>query len=285
MPVLEAENISYLYRGSGRGVAGVSLSSDRGEILGLVGPNGSGKSTLLLHVLGLLEAQAGEVRVFGRPAHQLAPEQRAQIAALLQQVDEQIIGPTVWDDVAFTPRNLGLADAEVARLVEASLRRLEVWHLRHKVAHALSAGEKRKVALAGAAVFSDGAAFGPRLLVLDEPFAALDPRSRAALLALLDQLRRDHGTAVLLSTHFVHRVPEFADSVYVLAPGGRIAAHGAPVEVFARPEVLEALDIEPPVLSQLFRSLEQRGISLPPPLSVEHAADLLASHCRPGRHR
>ena len=256
-----------------------------GERTVLLGPNGSGKSTLLMHILGLLEAQAGEVRVFGRPAHQLAPEQRAQVSALLQQVDEQIIGPTVWDDVAFTPRNLGLAEPDVARLVEAALRRLEVWHLRQKVPHALSAGEKRRVALAGAVVFSDGAAFGPRLFVLDEPFAALDPRSRTALLALIDQLRRDHDTAVLLSTHFVHTVPAFADSVYVLAPGGGIAAHGAPEAVFARPEVLEALDIEPPVLSQLFRSLAERGIALPPPLSVEHAADLLASHCRPGGRR
>ena len=211
-PIVVAQGVKHTYAdGTSVSYGETPLLVRPRERTVLLGPNGSGKSTLLLHVLGLLEAQAGDVRVFGRPAHQLAPEQRAQIAALLQQVDEQIIGPTVWDDVAFTPRNLGLADAEVARLVEASLRRLEVWHLRHKVAHALSAGEKRKVALAGAAVFSDGAAFGPRLLVLDEPFAALDPRSRAALLALLDQLRRDHGTAVLLSTHFVHRVPEFAD--------------------------------------------------------------------------
>ncbi|MGH2353264.1 MAG: energy-coupling factor ABC transporter ATP-binding protein [Chloroflexota bacterium] len=256
-----------------------------GERTVLLGPNGSGKSTLLLHILGLLTAQAGAVRVFGQPADALRPEQRAQIAALLQQVDEQIIGPTVWDDVAFTPRNLGLAQADVDRLVEAALRRLDVWHLRHKVPHALSAGERRKVALAGAIVFSAGEAFGPRLLVLDEPFASLDPRSRAALLHLVEELRRDHGTAVLLSTHFVHTVPEFADSVYVLAPGGEIAAHGTPEAVFARPEVLEALDIEPPVLSQLFRSLERRGIALPLPRSVEHAADLLASHCRPGGRR
>jgi cobalt/nickel transport system ATP-binding protein len=101
----------------------------------------------------------------------------------------------------------------------------------------------------------------------------------------VEELRRDHGTAVLVSTHFVHVVPEFADSVYVLAPGGRISAAGTPAQVFARPEVLEALDIEPPVLSQLFRSLEHHGIALPPPLSVEHAAELLASHCRAGGRR
>src|SRR5262249_4837525 len=107
---------------------------------GILGANGAGQRTPLLPVLGLLKAQLGEVRVFGEPADALRPEQRAQIAALLQQVDEQIIGPTVWDDVAFTPRNLGLDRAEVARLTEAALRRMDVWHLRQKVPHALSAG-------------------------------------------------------------------------------------------------------------------------------------------------
>jgi hypothetical protein len=114
---------------------------------------------------------------------------------------------------------------------------------------------------------------------------ALELAGMRGLLALLDDLRRTYRTAVLVSTHFVHTVPEFADTVYVLAPDGRIAARGTPQQVFARPEVLEALDIEPPALSQLFQSLAQRGIALPAPLSVEHAADLLASHCRPGGRR
>lgn len=285
-PVVTVQGVHYTYPdGTAVDYGAGTLEVRPKERAVLLGPNGSGKSTLLWHVLGLIEPQVGEVRVFGQPAHKLAPAHRAQVSALLQQADDQIIGPTVWDDVAFTPRNLGLAKADVEHLVGAVLRRLEVWHLRHKVPQSLSAGEKRKVALAGAIVFSAGTAFGPRLLVLDEPFATLDPRSRTSLLALIDELRQDHGTAVLLSTHFVHTVPEFADSVYVLSPGGRIAAHGTPEQVFARPEVLEALDIEPPVLSQLFRSLERRGISLPLPRSIEHAADLLAGYCRSGIQR
>jgi cobalt/nickel transport system ATP-binding protein len=119
--------------------------------------------------------------------------------------------------------------------------------------------------------------------VLDEPFASLDPRSRATLLALIEELRRDHQAAVLMTTHWVEAVPELADRIYVLAPGGRITASGTPEEVFSRPDALEALDVEPPVLSQLFRSLERRGITLPPAFSVERAADALASVCRAGR--
>jgi len=284
--VVRIDALAYTYPdGTSVDYGDTQLEVRAGERVVVLGPNGAGKSTLLLHVLGLLEPQRGEARVLGRPAHRLPPAERAQVAALLQQVDEQIIGPTVWDDVAFAPRNLGLRQEDVSRLAERALRRLGIWHLAQKVPHALSAGERRKVALAGAIVFSDGERFGPRLMVLDEPFAALDPRSRGDLVALIDELRAAHGTAVLLSTHFVHAVPEFADTVYVLAPGGRIAAHGSPAEVFSQPEVLEAMDIEPPVLSQLFRSLEQRGISLPLPLTVEHAADLLASHCRSGGRR
>ncbi len=264
-----------------------------GERVVLLGPNGSGKSTLLLHVLGLLTPRRGDVRVFGLPAAQLPPAARARIAVLLQQVDEQIIGPTVWDDVAFTPRNMGLSRPDVDRLVEAALRRLDIWPLREKVPHALSVGERRKVALAGAIVLSTPPAaakgapgqtgFGPGLVVLDEPFASLDPRSRATLLALIEELRRDHQAAVLMTTHWVEAVPELADRIYLLAPGGRITASGTPEEVFSRPDSLEALDVEPPVLSQLFRSLERRGITLPPAFSVERAADALASYCRAGR--
>jgi cobalt/nickel transport system ATP-binding protein len=282
-PLVSVRGLRYAYPdGTAVDYGDVPLEIGPGERAVLLGPNGAGKSTLLLHVLGLLKAQAGEVRVFGRAADTLPPAERAQMAALLQNVDEQIIGPTVWDDVAFTPRNLGLAPADVDRLVEGALRRLDIWALRERVPHALSVGERRKVALAGAIVFSAGRDFGPRILVMDEPFASLDPRSRAGLIELIDELRRDHGTAVLLSTHWVHAVPEFADRVFVLAPGGRIVAGGTPEEVFARPELLEALDIEPPVLSQLFRSLERRGVHIPPALTVERAADVLASHCRSG---
>jgi cobalt/nickel transport system ATP-binding protein len=293
-PVVSVRGLRHVYEdGTAVDYGDVPLEVRPRQRVVLLGPNGSGKSTLLLHVLGLLKARQGEVSVFGRPAGALRPEERAQIATLLQQVDDQIIGPTVWDDIAFTPRNLGLPAGEVSRLVEHALRRLDIWHLRAKVPHALSAGERRKVALAGAIVFSgggapaegipDGRAFGPRLLVLDEPFDALDPRSRVTLMALIEELRRDHGTAVLMTTHWVQAVPEVADLVYVLAADGRITARGGPEEVFARPEVLEALDVEPPVLSQLFRSLERRGIILPPALTVERAADVLAGYCRAGR--
>jgi cobalt/nickel transport system ATP-binding protein len=296
LPVLAVRGLRHRYEdGTEVDYGDASLELRPGQRGVLLGPNGSGKSTLLLHVLGLLKAQQGQVQVFGQPAEGLPPEQRVRLATLLQRVDDQIIGPTVWDDVAFTPRNLGLPQAVVADLVEGALRRLEIWHLRARVPHALSAGERRKVALAGAIVFATptgpgaaeagrpGAAFGPGLLVLDEPFSALDPRSRGMMLALIEELRRDHGTAVLLATHWVQAVPEFADRVFVLAPGGRIATQGTPEEVFSRPEVLEALDVEPPVLSQLFRSLERRGISLPPSLSVERAAEVLAGYCRAGR--
>src|SRR6185436_6938372 len=123
--------------------------------------------------------QEGEVAVFGVNPARHFNRIRERIGVLLQNVEEQIIAPTVWDDVSFSPRNYGYADTEVESLVAKALERVGIEHLRHKVCHHLSGGEKRKVALAGALVLN------PELLVLDEPFEGLDPSSRSDLVALL----------------------------------------------------------------------------------------------------
>jgi cobalt/nickel transport system ATP-binding protein len=250
-------------------LCGLDFVVERGQRVVILGPNGCGKSTLLFHILGLLEPQEGEVRVFGAdPAHHFN-RIRERIGVVLQSVDEQIIAPTVWDDVSFSPRNYGYSDAEVERMVERALERVGIAHLRHKVCHYLSGGEKRKVALAGALVLE------PELLVLDEPFEGLDPASRADLVGLLNQLHREHGVTLVTATHDVNAVRAMADVVYVLVRGGEIVAHGAPDEVFRDPQLLRNSNLEPPVLSDLFQRLEQHGLELGRPLSVEGAARTL----------
>ena len=169
---------------------------------------------------------------------------------LLQNVEEQIIAPTVWDDVSFSPRSYGYQDAEVDRMVERALERVGIGHLRHKVCHYLSGGERRKVALAGALVLE------PELLVLDEPFQGLDPASRADLVGLLNQLHRLHGVTLVIATHDVNVVKAMADQVYVLAGRGEIVAQGTPEEVFRDPAALRRSNVEPPVLAELFQRLE-----------------------------
>ena len=247
-------------------LCGLDFVVERGQRVVILGPNGCGKSTLLFHILGLLEPQEGEVRVFGTdPAHHFN-RIRERVGVLLQNVDEQIIAPTVWDDVSFSPRNYGYSDAEVDSKVERALERVGISHLRHKVCHYLSGGEKRKVALAGALVLE------PELLVLDEPFEGLDPASRADLVALMNQLHRDHGVTLVTATHDVNVVQAMADVVYVLVRGGEIVAHGTPDVVFRDPQLLRNSNLEPPVLAELFQRLEQQGLDLGRPLSLDDAS-------------
>jgi cobalt/nickel transport system ATP-binding protein len=250
-------------------LCGLDFVVERGERVVILGPNGCGKTTLLFHILGLLEPQEGEVRVFGVNPARHFNRIRERVGVLFQNVDEQIIAPTVWDDVSFSPRNYGYSAAEVDRLVTESLERVDITHLRHKVCHHLSGGEKRKVALAGALILS------PELLVLDEPFEGLDPASRSDLRELLNRLHAEHGVTLVMATHDVNVVPAMADKVYVLLRGGEIVARGTPQDVFQDPGLLRRSNIEPPVLADLFQRLSELGQTLGRPLTVEEAARLL----------
>src|SRR5512143_1153217 len=167
-------------------MCGLDFVVNRGERVVILGGNGSGKTTLLYHILGLLKPDEGQVNVFGVNPAQRYNEIRKRIGVLLQNVDDQILSPTVWDDVSFSPRNYGYGKEESGRMVEQVMDELGIRHLRDKICHYLSGGEKRKVALAGALVLR------PELLIMDEPFEGLDPRSRTELIALLNQLQSRH---------------------------------------------------------------------------------------------
>ncbi|MEP7027385.1 MAG: ATP-binding cassette domain-containing protein, partial [Candidatus Eisenbacteria bacterium] len=176
---------------------------------------------------------------------------------------------TVWDDVSFSPRNYGYPEPEVDRMVDAVLEEVGISHLRDKVCHTLSGGEKRKVALAGALVLK------PELLVMDEPFEGLDPRSKRDLSDLLKELHVKNGMTMVTATHDVHAVPDLADVVYVLIAGGEISARGSVEEIFADAERLKASNIEPPQIVELFQRLAEEGLALGRPSSVEEAVALL----------
>jgi cobalt/nickel transport system ATP-binding protein len=250
-------------------ICGLDFVVRKGERVVVLGPNGCGKTTLLFHVLGLLEPREGEVSVFGVNPARHFNRIRERVGVLLQDVEQQIIAPTVWDDVSFSPRSYGYGDAEVHRMVERALERVGIIHLKDKVCHYLSGGEQRKVALAGALVLE------PELLILDEPFQDLDPASRADLVGLLNQLHRLHGVTLVVSTHDVNVVKAMADVVYVLAGKGEIVAQGTADEVFRDAARLKRSNVEPPVLAELFQRLEELGVALGRPLQVEDAAQAL----------
>jgi cobalt/nickel transport system ATP-binding protein len=251
-------------------LCGLDFVADRGSRVAILGPNGSGKTTLLFHILGLLAAQEGRVEVFGVDPSREWPAIRRRVGVVLQNVDEQLISPTVYDDVAFSPRQYGLPEAEVRERTSAALRLLGIEHLGARVPHNLSGGEKRKTALAGALVME------PELLVLDEPFEGLDPMSRAGLIALLARLADERGLTIVMSTHDIDTVPEFADYAYVLQPGGNIALKGTPAEVFAQADLMASSNIRPPLLAELFTRLHDADTSAPAPaLTVSEAVEAL----------
>ena len=251
-------------------LCGLQFTADRGSRVAILGPNGSGKTTMLFHILGLLAPQEGEVRVFDvDPARDWASIRR-RIGVVLQNVDEQLISPTVFDDVAFSPRQYGMPEPEARRLAESALDLLRIRDLATRVPHNLSGGEKRKVALAGALVME------PDLLVLDEPFEGLDPESRTELIDLLHRLTDERGLTTVMSTHDIDTVPEFADYAYVLQAGGRIVLKGTPAEVIAHADTMAASNIRPPILAELFARLRAEDASAPAPaLTVEEAADAI----------
>jgi cobalt/nickel transport system ATP-binding protein len=247
-------------------MCGLDFVVNRGERVVILGGNGSGKTTLLYHILGLLAPDEGRVSVFGiDPAKQYSTV-RERIGVLLQNVDDQILSPTVGDDVSFTPRNYGYGRDETHRMVDRILEELGIRHLRDKICHYLSGGEKRKVALAGALVMR------PELLILDEPFEGLDNRSRAELVTLLNRLHGD-GMTIMMSTHDLNLVAAFADRVYVLARGRGVITAGTPSDIFLQADALRASNIDPPLLTELFVRLRERGIAVDVPLHIDQAVD------------
>ncbi len=245
-------------------ICGLDFLVNRGERIAVLGGNGSGKTTLLHHILGLLKPDEGRVSVFGINPVTHYSSVRERIGVLLQNVEEQILSPTVWDDISFTPRNYGYGKEEIARMVEETMGELGIMHLQDKICHYLSGGEKRKVALAGALVMR------PELLILDEPFEGLDTRSRTELVGILNR-RNSDGMTVIMTTHDLNLVGSFADRVYVLAMGRGVITAGTPATIFTQLEKLKAANIEPPPLTELFMKLKARGIAVDVPPHIDQA--------------
>ncbi len=214
-------------------ICGLDFEIYPGERVAILGPNGCGKTTLLKHILGMLEPVDGDVRVFGvNPAREF-DRLVGRIGVVLQNVDEQILGPTVFDDVAFTPRNMGVRREEVTRRVGDVLAALEIEKLAGKVVHYVSGGEKKLVALAGALATS------PELLVLDEPLEWLDPAARERVTSYLKEINEARGTTLIFATHEVAAARELATRGYLMRAGGELGAAGPMPALLARADLAE----------------------------------------------
>ncbi len=237
---IEVTNLSFSYPDGHVALTDVSLSIKPGEKVALVGPNGAGKSTLILHLNGILSGQAGNVQVCGLKADkENLGRLRAMVGLVFQSPDDQLFSPTVFDDVAFGPLYQGLPLDEVQTRVEAALKAVQMQDYLQRVSHHLSAGEKKRIAIA--TVLS----MRPEVLVLDEPTAGLDPRSRRSLITLLGEL----PMTMLVSSHDMLMVSELFPRMVIMNEG-HIVADGLTDELMNDIEMLEAHGLEsacPPI--------------------------------------
>jgi cobalt/nickel transport system ATP-binding protein len=232
---VDARGLRYRYPNGVIGLDGVDLRVAHGERVAVLGPNGAGKTTLMLHLNGLLAGE-GELAVAGiRAGDGDVRELRAAVGLVFQDPDDQLFMPTVGEDVAFGPLNLGLARDEVHERVAGALAAVRMAHVAARAPHQLSLGQRRRVAIATVLAMS------PRLLVLDEPSANLDPRARRELLGVLDSIDR----TMLVVTHDLPFAARLCERAVILS-GGRVVADGPCTDILSDQALLAAHDLELP---------------------------------------
>ena len=268
--MLEVKNIKYSYTKDYQALKGVSLKVEKGEMVALLGKNGAGKSTLFLHLNGIYEPDEGQVFIDGEELKydkKSLLKFRQKVGIVFQNPDDQIFAPTVEEDVAFGPLNLKLPMEEVQKRVTESLARVGMSGFEKKAPHHLSGGQKKRVAIAGIL------AMKPEIMVLDEPTAGLDPQGVRSLSKLLKELNEE-GITIIISTHEVDLVPNYAKRVFVLVDG-LLIAEGTPKEIFAQPEILDKANLEVPIVTELFHDLEKEGFDMNNdyPLTIDEAKE------------
>lgn len=273
--ILEVRDLTHVY-GAGTpfertALDKVSLSIEKGEILGVIGHTGSGKSTLIQHLNGLLKPSSGEVLLADQPIWdekgKCARDVRFQVGLVFQYPEYQLFEETIAKDIAFGPKNMGLSEQETEERVKEAMEfvGLDV-SLAEKSPFALSGGQKRRVAIAGVI------AMRPEVLVLDEPTAGLDPAGRNEILEEIKQYHRETGATVLLVSHSMEDTARMADRMLVMNQA-KVMLLDRPEAVFARAEEIIAAGLDVPEITKVFMELHRRGVPVSPSVfTIEQAA-------------
>lgn len=271
MHLIETRELTYVYPGNVTALHSLNFVAPRNARIAVIGSNGAGKSTLFKCFNGIFKPSSGSVLIRGEPiTKENIREVRKFVGIVFQNADDQIFSPTVEQDVAFGPTNLGLDDETIHHRVHEALRLVGIEDLAHRVPHHLSGGEKKRVAIAGVI------AMEPEVLVLDEPTAGLDPQGVSDLVTFINSLSKKYGMTVIFSTHDVSLVAEVADYVYVMNKG-RFVAQGTVEEIFLQPDLLRSVRLDVPVLPKLLASLQKKGIPVPMAYTYEDAEKALVN--------
>ena len=280
MLAVELKDLTYTYSVKTpfekRALDRVNLAVEEGEFVGLIGATGSGKSTLIQHLNGLVKVQEGEVRVAGMNASdkKTLKSLRFTVGMVFQYPEYQLFEDTVAKDVAFGPKNMKLEKDEIDRRVRRAMEvvGLPYSEFAERSPFELSGGEKRRAAIAGVI------AMEPKILVLDEPVAGLDPVGRREILALVKKLHEEVSPTVIMVSHYMDDIAEMADRIVALKDG-RVVADGTPAEVFGAREELAAAGLALPTAARIVDRLAARGISLPRTIvTPRELADALAAY-------
>lgn len=249
----QLENVSHRYEDGTLALNDVSTYFVKGERTALLGTNGSGKTTLLLHLNGILEPTSGKVYFEDASLDYKADSLRSlrkRVGYVFQDPNDQLFAPTVKQDVAFGPLNLGLPTDEVKASVNEALEIVGMSEFTDKHPHFLSLGQKKRVALAGVL------AMHPEVIVMDEPTSNLDPRASSEILHLLLKLNRESGITLIMATHDVDMVPLFANKLCILSKS-KIVVEGSPNEIFSDTDLIRSVDLRSPRITHLFEILRR----------------------------
>ena len=258
MSIISFQQVHYTYPGDElESLCGVDLEVEEGSFVAVLGHNGSGKSTLAKHMNAILIPDEGKVVVDGIDSSDESSsfEIRRRVGMVFQNPDNQIVANVVEDDVAFAPENLGVPSEEIRRRVDEALKQVGMYEYRTHAPHLLSGGQKQRVAIAGVI------AMQPKIIVLDEPTAMLDPQGREEVLSTVTRLCREKGMTVVFITHHMDECVN-ADRVVVISDG-EIALQGTPGEVFSQVETMRSLGLGVPATTETLYELRKLGVDVP----------------------
>ena len=275
-PILQAKNLNYVYSAGTpfehKALDNVSFTLNRGEFVGIIGHTGSGKSTLMQHLNGLLKPTSGELLLDGKDIWSdkaLTRQARFRVGLVFQYPEYQLFEETVYKDIAFGPKNMGLKADEIDRRVREAAGFVGLTEAQLQVSpFDLSGGQKRRVAIAGVI------AMEPEVLILDEPTAGLDPCGRAEILGNIETYRRAKNATIMMVSHSMEDVARLTDRLLVMN-GSKLAMDGTPDEVFARAEELVGMGLSIPQVTQVFLKLRAMGLDVPNVYTIDQAVAAL----------
>lgn len=278
VPILEVKNLHHVYSAGTPfehiALEDVSFQVERGEFIGIIGHTGSGKSTLMQHLNGLLKPTSGSILLDGKDIWSdkaLTRQSRFRVGLVFQYPEYQLFEESVYKDIAFGPKNMGLNKDEINRRVREAAEMVGITEQQLELSpFDLSGGQKRRVAIAGVM------AMEPEVLILDEPTAGLDPEGRDEILQNIDRYRREKNATVMMVSHSMTDVARLTDRLLVMNDS-RLVMDGTPEQVFTHAQELLEMGLDIPEITRVFMKLRELGVDVPQVYSVEQAVKVLTT--------